>query len=69
MLKKEDPYLAILAYQSTPTEMGYSPAELLMSRTLCSKVSELRKPATVDTSLVAEKNAKLKARQKRNFDE
>ena len=28
--KNDDPYLAILAYRSTPLENGYSPAELLM---------------------------------------
>ena len=31
MRKKDDLYLAILAYRITPTEIGYSPAELLMS--------------------------------------
>ena len=30
--KSDDPYLAILAYRSTPLENGYSPAELLMAR-------------------------------------
>ena len=35
LLKKEgDPYLALLAYQSTPLEIGYRPSELLMSRKL-----------------------------------
>ena len=32
--KSEDPYLALMAYRSTPLEVGYSPSELLMSRTL-----------------------------------
>ena len=72
MKKKDDLYLAILAYRATPTELGYSPAELLMSRKLRTTVPllpELRKPVCVDPSLLAEKDAKLKARQKRNFDE
>ena len=32
--KEKDPYLALLAYRSTPLSCGYSPAELLMSRKL-----------------------------------
>ena len=72
MKKKDDLYLAILACRTTPTEIGYSPTELLMSRKLGTTVPllpELRKPVTVDPSLVAEKDAKFKARQKHNFDE
>ena len=72
MKKKDDMYLAMLSYRTTPTEIGYSPAELLMSRKLRTTVPllpELRKPVSVDPSEVAEKDAKLKARQKRNFDE
>ena len=35
LLKKaNDPYLALLAYRSTPLEIGYSPSELLMCRKL-----------------------------------
>ena len=32
--KSEDPYLAIIAYRSTPLENGYSRAEFLMGRKL-----------------------------------
>ena len=72
MKKEDDMYLAILSYRTTPTEIGYSPAELLMNRRLRTTVPmlpELRKPTVIDPSLVAEKDANLKARQKRNFDE
>lgn len=43
----DDPYLALLTYHSTPFALGYSPAELLMNRVLCSTVPttrEQRKP-------------------------
>ena len=64
-------YLDILAYRTTPTEIGYSPAELLMNcklRTTVPMFPELRKPTVTDPSLVPEKDSNLKARQKRNFD-
>jgi len=39
LLKKEgDPNLALLAYQSTAFETGYSPSQLLMNRALCTAV-------------------------------
>ena len=43
--KSEDPYmyLALMAYRSTPLEVGYSPSELLMSRRLRTTV-----PISVD---------------------
>ena len=35
MLKKaDDPFLALLAYRTTPLHYGFSPAELLMGRKL-----------------------------------
>ena len=59
LLKKaEDPYLALLSYRATPLEIGYSPAELLMSRKLRTTVPiirEQRKPMVIDPTLIAEK--------------
>ena len=72
MKKEDDMYLAILAYRTTPTEIGCGPAELFMNRKLFTTVPmlpELRKPTVIDPSLVAHKDANLKARQERNFDE
>ena len=33
--KSEDLYLAMLIYQSTPLQNGFSPSELLMNRPIC----------------------------------
>ena len=47
MLNKEgDPYLALLAYRTTPLQIGYSPSELLMCRKLRSTVPLLRSQRT-----------------------
>lgn len=54
LLKKaEDPYLALLNYRNTPGPTGFSPAQLLVSRRLRSRVPctpSLLKPRTVDSS-------------------
>ena len=45
LLKKlHDPYLALLAYRTSPLRFGYNPAELLIDRPLRSRVSILRLP-------------------------
>jgi hypothetical protein len=36
--KSADPHLALLSYRTTPLNNGYSPAQLLMGRQLCSTV-------------------------------
>ena len=72
LLKKGgDPYLALLAYRSTPLEIGYSPSELLMSRRLSTTVpmtESQRKPKTPDFSKVAARDKQLKQRQMVNHD-
>ena len=72
LLKKEgDPYLALLAYRSTPLEIGYSPSELLMSKKLRTTVPmtvSQRKPKTPDFSRVVARDKQLKQRQKVNHD-
>lgn len=64
LLKKEgDPYLALLAYRSTLLAVGFSPAELLMSRKLCSTIPttrELRKPEVPNVDIVRERDKQLK---------
>lgn len=71
LMKKDDPYLALLAYRTTPLEVGYSPSQLLMSRALRTTVPSTRKqrePRVPDTMTVRAKDQQLKARQKKNFD-
>ena len=43
--KRDDPYLAILTYRSTPLQNGYSPGGLLMGRKLRTTI-----PTTLQTS-------------------
>ena len=61
--KNTDPYLALLAYRSTPLENGYSPSELLMGRklrtTLPTTPKQL-KPSLPKESVVREKERKIK---------
>ena len=72
MLNKcEDPYLALLSYCTTPLSIGYSPSELLMSRTLRSTVPTTRGqriPSVPDQERVKSLDKKYKARMKAHFD-
>ena len=50
--KAKDPYLALLAYRSTPTVVGYTPSELLMNRKLRTTIPisrDLRIPKVLTT--------------------
>ena len=72
MLKKEkDPYLALLAYRSTPLENGYSPSELLMNRKLRTTIPSL--PLILQSKLPDEAELQNREQSKReaskiNFD-
>ena len=66
LLKKEpDPYLAMLAYRSSPNMGGYSPAELLMGRKLRTTVvthHDVLDPELPDHEVFWERNDQYKDR-------
>ena len=71
LTKSEDPYLALLAYRTTPLGNGYSPSELLMGRRLQSTlaiVSDELKPRQANNELLRQKERDYKQRQKLNYD-
>ena len=69
--KSSDPYLALLSYRSTPLKLGYSPAELLMSRRLRTTVpvsKDLQEPKLADKETVKNRDRDLKRAQKEYYD-
>jgi transposase InsO family protein len=72
LLKKgDDPYKALLAYRTTPLQLGYSPSQLLMGRILRTTVPTTiaqRKPYIPDLTSVRNRDERLKRRQKEDFD-
>ena len=70
--KAKDPYLALLAYRSTPTAVGYTPSELLMNRKLRTTVpivTELRLPKVPNYLEVVERDLVEKQKQTKNFNQ
>ena len=70
--KKEDRYLALMAYHATPLECGYSPAELLMSRRVRANIPTTQQqllPKVPQMSFLLNKDKAIKLRQKQNFNE
>ena len=71
LAKNSDPYLALMAYRSTPLENGYSPAELLMGhrlRTMIPVTPSQLVPCLPRMSELREKEKQIHERQK-NFDD
>lgn len=66
-----DPYAALLNYRATPLSNGHSPAELLMSRRIRTKVpmvSSAYKPKLLDTDKLQDQEQNYRLKQKTNFD-
>ena len=66
------PYFSFLAYRLIPLECGYSPSQMLMSRTLRTTLPgtrEQRIPKVIEISSLKEKDEQIKERQKRNYDQ
>ena len=71
LLKNNNHSLALLAYRTTPLEIGYSPSQLLMSwalRATLPSTRQQREPRVPDTISVRTKDQQLKSRLKKNFD-
>ena len=72
LLKKaKDPYLAMLAYRSTPLSIGFTPSELLMCRKLRTTIPitrDLRQPKVPDYDNVVKRDEREKERQRQNYN-
>jgi hypothetical protein len=68
--RAREPYVALKAYRNTPLSgMAYSPAQMLMSRRLCTKIpatEELLKPKVAVAA--REQLTKCKTKQKQFYD-
>ena len=69
--KAKDPYLALLLYRNSPLQNGYSPAQLLMSRRLNTRLPtppSALEPAIPDHAAVRASETASKEMQRQNFN-
>ena len=69
--KGDDPYIALMAYRSTPVENGYSPSELLMGRKLRTTIpiiTEQLLPSIPPKFLVKGKEVMIREQQQKYFN-
>lgn len=67
----QDPYLALLAYRTTPLSNGFSPSQLLMGRTLRSTLPQPLSallPFVPNPHVIKNKELQYKAKMKKNAD-
>jgi transposase InsO family protein len=72
LLKKaKDPHAALLLYRATPLQNGFSPSQLLMGRTLKTKLPDLPSslaPKTPNHPQIQKTEMQQKEKQRQNFD-
>lgn len=71
LTKSSDPYLALLAYRSTPLENGFSPSELLMGRRLQTTLPIVNvelNPRRYNKQSVRSRERRYKQQQKFHYD-
>ena len=69
--KTSDPYKALIAFRATPLKSGLSPGELLMGRTIRTRIPNSQSnlnPCWPYLEQFRENDASLKDRRKRDFD-
>ena len=68
--KSTDPYVALLLYRATPLQNGFAPSELLMGRTLKTKLPPLKKTQTSNSHLplLFQKEQRYRDNQQDNFN-
>ena len=69
--KASDPYLALLHYRNSPLQNGYSPAQLLMSRRLNTRIPtppSALQPSIPDHAAVRDSETTNKEKQRQNFN-